>query len=92
MESIFRKRLFGGEIEFIIYGESYEKVQKIIDEIYIEALKFQKIFNFFDETSELSQLNKKRKMKVSKDLLHVLRKAIQFSKITNGKYDITFLK
>lgn len=85
----FKKKLFGGEIEFVIYNSDMANTTKITEEAYKEALRLQKIFNFFDENSELSVLNKKRKMKVSAELLHVLKKALNASKLTCGRYDLT---
>lgn len=86
----FIKKLFGGEIQFVIYSEETEsEIEKIIGEAYSEALRLQKIFNFFDKDGELSELNRLRKMKVSKELFSVLAMALRFSKITNGKYDVS---
>jgi thiamine biosynthesis lipoprotein len=88
----FKKNLFGKEIEVQIYDFYYENPHDLIKEFYEEALRLQKIFNFFDEKSELSRLNKKHKMKVSKELMHVLKKSLKFSEITSGKYNPTIGK
>lgn len=88
----FKKRLFGKEIEIIVYDAEREIAGDIIEEAYKEALKLQKKFNFFDEESELSILNKKRKLSVSDELLKVIKRGLEFSKITNGKYDIAIGK
>jgi thiamine biosynthesis lipoprotein len=87
-----KKELFGKEIE-VLLPEVEEKVaEEIIDEMYLEALRLQKIFNIYDKDSELSKLNKKRKLKVSEELLEVLVYALKFCKLTNGKYDISIGK
>ena len=88
----FKKELFGKEIEIIIYDVDIEIARDIIEEAYKEALRLQKKFNFFDGESELSILNKKRKLKVSDELLKVIKRGLEFSKITNGKYDIAIGK
>jgi thiamine biosynthesis lipoprotein len=88
---VFRKPLFGKEIEVVVYNVD-KNVKKVLNEMYSEALRLQKIFNFFDEESELSILNKKRKLKVSPELLYVLKNALKFSNFTKGKYDISFGK
>ena len=88
-ETRFRKKLFGGDVNFVIYSEkSIEELKKIMDETYTEALRLQKIFNFFDPESELSTLNSKRQMKVSRELFQVIETALKFSDLTNGKYNI----
>ena len=91
----FNLKLFGGKIKIIVYTpkkDSQIKTKEIVQKGYIEALRLQKIFNFFDEESELSLLNSKRKLKVSKDLLSVIKKALEFSYLTNGEYDISLGK
>jgi thiamine biosynthesis lipoprotein len=89
METLSIKRsLFGKEVEFILYDVDKFMAEPIIDLAYNEGLRLQKIFNFYDEKSELFILNKKRKLKVSKELLELLLKAIKFSKL-NPEYDIT---
>ncbi len=88
-EAIFRYKLFGGEISVIVYDfPDKEKLEKIMGEFYSEALRWQKIFSFYDVESELSMLNKKRKMAVSDDLLRVVKKGLKFSEMTKGRYDI----
>ncbi|HVY01396.1 MAG TPA: FAD:protein FMN transferase [Candidatus Nanoarchaeia archaeon] len=88
-EIVFRYKLFGGEIEVVIYNSKGFIVQDIMKDFYKEALRLQNIFNFYDKNSELSILNKKREMTVSRELLKVIEKAIEFSKVTNGKYDVS---
>lgn len=82
----FNKKLFGGEIGIIVYNPP-DKIKEIIEGMYSEALRLQKIFNFFDPESELAILNKKRQMKVSKELLQVLKKSLKFAEFTGGRYD-----
>lgn len=91
-EIVFKKKLFGGEIEFVVYDASEIIAREIIEEAYSEGLRLQKIFNFYDEKSELSKLNKARKKRVSKDLLGIIKKSLEISKITNGAYDVTLGK
>jgi len=82
----FEKEIFGGKIQIIVYNPP-ENAKEILEDFYEEALRLQKIFNFFDGESELSRLNKKRQTKVSSELLKVLKKSLKFAKLTNGKYD-----
>jgi FAD:protein FMN transferase len=91
-ETIFSRKLFGDEIRIMVYDTYTEKIKETLEQSYIEALRLEKVFNFFDKTSELSKLNNKRKMKVSLDLLRVIKKALAFSKQTRGRYDIALGK
>jgi thiamine biosynthesis lipoprotein len=81
-----KKKLFSGTIEIFIY-ETKSKKNNLINDAYNEGKRLEKIFNFFDKQSELSILNKKRKMKVSEDILKVLKLAIKLAKETCGEYD-----
>ncbi len=83
---IFEKELFGGKIQIIVYNPS-ENTKRMVNKMYQEALRLQKIFNFFDKESELSRLNEKRKMQVSPELIEVLKKSMEFAKLTEGKYN-----
>jgi FAD:protein FMN transferase len=88
----FERKLFGKTIRIIFYDVPKELAQLLFEEAYEEALRLERIFNFFDEESELSQLNKKRKMKVSPELLEVISKALKYCEKTNGEYDISIGK
>ncbi len=84
--------LFGKEIEIRFYDLNLETAKRVFEKTYLEALRLQRVFNFFDDGSELSKLNRKRKAKVSKDLLNVITDSLKFSEMTKGEYDITLGK
>lgn len=82
-------KLVGGMIEATIYGIEEQLSELIFEEFYLEALRLQKIFNFFDPKSELNVLNNKREIIASEELLEVIKFSIPFCKLTKRKYDIT---
>ncbi len=88
METKRKMRLLGGEIEIAIYGADRMLADIHLDELYGRGLEMQKIFNFFDPKSELSRLNRKRKLEVSQELKEVLEKATEYCRMTNGNYDV----
>jgi len=90
--TFFEKPLFGKNIEIIVYGIDKYLAESILEDAYTKALRLQKIFNFFDDSSELSKLNKERSLKVSNELLKVINIALIYCKETNGEYDITLGK
>ena len=93
MEDIqFKKDLFGGDILILVYNTDRKIAEDILSETYEEALRLQRIFNFYDKGSELSKLNQKRRLKVSEDLLKIIKKALEISNLTDSKYDITLGK
>lgn len=85
----FKKNLFGKEIEIVIFGEDEKKIEKAADSAHKEALRLHKIFNFYDEESELSKLNRERKIIASQELLELITKAEVMKELTEGSYDVT---
>lgn len=84
--------LLGGKVSLVIYDVDEIMLGGIFDDIFIEGLRLQKIFNFYDENSELSRLNALRKMAVSPELLEVMHRAFAYAEITEGKYDVSMGK
>jgi len=91
-ELVFSKKLFGGKIDIIFWDIGFGHASKIVKIAYKESLRLQKIFNFYDPKSEISILNKKRKLNVSNEFLELLNKALFLCKETNGQYDISLGK
>jgi thiamine biosynthesis lipoprotein len=93
MEEIHvKKKLFGSEVEFIVYDVEENIAKEIVEEAYEEGVRLQKIFNFYDNKSSLSVLNSKRKMKMPEEFIEVLKMALKMCKETNGLYDISLGK
>jgi FAD:protein FMN transferase len=84
--------LFGGQIGITLYDVEGSPADLLMNKLYSEALRLNKIFSFFDEKSELSLLNRKRKLKASKELLEVVKMALPYCKMTSGAYDISLGK
>ena len=74
------------------FGMELREVGKLMRQFYAEALRLQKIFNFYDSDSELSRLNSRREMKASRELREVIKMALEFSSLTDGEYDISLGK
>jgi thiamine biosynthesis lipoprotein len=84
--------LFGGTIEIVLYHLDEVAAAPIVEDIYREAKRLEKIFNFFDPQSELSRLNKKREIKASDEFIKVIGAALSYCRLTNGAYDISLGK
>jgi FAD:protein FMN transferase len=89
---LVKKPLFGKEVEFFLPDTDKTLTMPLIEEAYGKGVMLSKIFNFYDKKSELSLLNKKRKLEVSNELLEVIKKSLKMSKETKGAYDISFGK
>jgi FAD:protein FMN transferase len=88
---IYKKPMFGESVEIILDLEPV-LAEEFVDIACKEGTRLSKIFNFYDESSELSELNKKRKLAVSDELLTVIKTALKYSEMTKGNYDITLGK
>ncbi len=90
MQTQRKEKLFGGEVGVVVFEN--DMADAVIDNAFIEGLFLQKIFNYYDKNSELNRLNSKRELKVSDELLLVIKKALELSELTHGDYDVTLGK
>lgn len=89
MNTEIRFPLFGKEIVIGFDDVDEGRLAQYQEAIVAEALRLQKIFNFYDEESELSRLNRERSIFASPELLEVTRTALTYCELSGGKYDIT---
>lgn len=82
-------KLFGKEADIYIYDVDKVLGEEAADEAFREGVHLHKVFNYYDETSELSKLNRKRSILASDELLKVMKKALDMCKLTKGQYDIS---
>lgn len=69
-----------------------EDVEKAIDATFSEIERLEALMSGFKEGSDVDRINKSagiRPVKVDKDVLKVILKAIEISEMTNGAFDIT---
>lgn len=85
-------KLMGEELRIVLYEIDEVIADVFFDDIKKEAIRLERIFNLYDEKSELSMLNNKRKITPSKELFEVIKKSADYSRLTKGKYDITMGK
>ncbi len=57
--------------------------------VFDEFRRLDKVFNLFDEHSELAQLNRKGELVVSEDLFRVLEMSREFYQATSGVFDVS---
>ena len=81
--------LFGAAVEFVLDDVDDDLASSVIDAAYEEGLRLSRIFNLFDERSELSHLNARRKLRVSPEFFEVLEPALAMAERTRGRYDVT---
>ncbi len=54
-----------------------------------EIERLEKLFNRFDSNSEISKLNREGETEVSRETLDLIKRSLEFSKLTEGAFDIT---
>ncbi len=77
--------IMGTTIEISIYPSD----EKALEEAFNEIKKVDKLMSTYKEDSEVSSLNRQGEMEVSSETLEVIKKALEFSRITKGAFDIT---
>ena len=79
---------FDTVVSLTVYGTDDRKV---IDELFNECRRYEKIFSTTDKESELYRINESREksIAVSKDMYDCMSEALSYSRATNGAYDIT---
>lgn len=65
--------------------------ESILDNAFLLIKSLEKKFSIYIEDSEVSQLNRNKKIKVSDEMKHVIEKSIHISQLTTGAFDITVL-
>ena len=86
------KYVMGTVFEIAAYAESSEKASAAIDNAFQEIVRMDDLMSNFKPESELSRLNRSahfHTQKVPPDLYRVIEQAVQFSRLSSGKFDIT---
>ncbi|MBU0650853.1 FAD:protein FMN transferase [bacterium] len=63
--------------------------KEAINAAFEEIKKVEKIANNFDPESEVSLLNKNGKLKVSYDMINLIKESVKYYNLSNGAFDIT---
>jgi thiamine biosynthesis lipoprotein len=75
-----------------IYSDSKQKANTAVDSAFKELDRLGRLLNFYSEDSEVSMINRYsgiKPVKVSKETLEVIDKALAISRSTDGAFDIT---
>ncbi len=86
------KYVMGTVFEIAAYAESSEKGSAAIDKAMQEIVRMDDLMSNYKPESALSRLNRSahfHPQKVPPDLYRVIEQAVQFSKLSGGKFDIS---
>lgn len=82
--------LMGTFVKITVYCKDQAQASKAIDSAFKEIKKVDRLMSTYKKNSEVSRLNSNGYLDfVSSDLVYVLRKARQYSEMSDGAFDIT---
>ncbi|MEL1242145.1 FAD:protein FMN transferase [Flavobacterium flavipallidum] len=93
---VLRKRttmLMGGRFDISIVDKDSLSAEKNIDTIIGEISRIENLISDWKPTSQISQVNQNagiQAVKVDKEVFELTKRALHFSEITNGAFDISF--
>ncbi|MDR7370359.1 FAD:protein FMN transferase [Flavobacterium aquidurense] len=93
---VLRKRttlLMGGRFDITIVAQDSLTAENSIDEIIAEITRIENLISDWKPTSQVSEVNQNagiRPVKVDKEVFELAQRALHFSEITNGAFDISF--
>ncbi|NPV14534.1 FAD:protein FMN transferase [candidate division WOR-3 bacterium] len=80
---------FGSYIRICARGKTKEETDKAVHRAFAEMQRLDTLWSIFFDKSEVAQLNRLRKMLVSKETRDLIVKGIAMGEETNGAFDIT---
>ena len=87
-----KKYIMGTVFEIAAYDQSSEHASNAIEKAFQEVVRLDDLLSDYKPDSALSKLNRSahyHEVAVSPDLYRVIEKAVQFSRLSEGKFDIS---
>ena len=87
-----KKYLMGTVFEIVAYGESLPRVSDAVDKALEEMARLDDVMSDYKADSALSRLNRSahfRAETVPPDLYRIIEESLQYSRLSDGKFDIT---
>ncbi|MEZ0130045.1 FAD:protein FMN transferase, partial [Flavobacterium sp. LBUM151] len=93
---ILRKRttlLMGGRFDISIVAKDSITAENSIDTVIAEITRIENLISDWKPTSQVSEVNRNAgiaPVKVDREVFELTQRALRFSKITNGSFDVSF--
>jgi thiamine biosynthesis lipoprotein len=87
-----KKYLMGTVFDIVAYGESLPRVSDAVDKAFEEMAHIDDVMSDYKADSALSRLNRSAHFQaqtVPPDLYRVIEESLQYSRLSDGKFDIT---
>lgn len=87
---VWRGAALGGEARVSLYGADADAAGSALNSVANEIERLEKIFSLYREASELSRLNREKRLAMpSRDLVEVIHSALEWRGKTEGVFDPT---
>ena len=86
------KYVMGTVYEIAVYDDQPQRASQAIDKAFAEIVRLDAMLSNYKPDSDLSRLNRDahyRDVKVPMDLYRVIEESVRYSKVSDGKFDIT---
>ncbi len=86
------KYLMGTVYEIAVYDNQPQRASQAVDKAFAEIVRLDAMLSNYKPDSDLSRLNRDahyRAVKVPMDLYRVIEESVRYSKVSDGKFDIT---
>lgn len=86
-------KLMGSRFDLTVVAADEQKAQAYIDTAIVEITRIENVISEWIPTTEVSEVNRNagiKPVKVSKELFELTKRALHFSKISDGAFDISF--
>ncbi|MFQ5579469.1 MAG: FAD:protein FMN transferase [Nitrospiria bacterium] len=87
------RALMGTRVVIKAFGYDQNRIDQAIRAGFSEVVRLEKMMSNYIPTSELSRINQnagKAPVPVSRELFNLIRKAVDYSKLTEGAFDLSF--
>ncbi len=87
------RALMGTRVLIKVFGDDRSRIDQAIRAGFAEVVRLEKLMSNFIPESELSRINQNAgrvPVPVSRELFNLIRKAIDYSKLTDGAFDLSF--
>jgi thiamine biosynthesis lipoprotein len=85
------KIFMGTSVSITIFSEDAAKANHAIKSAYAKIAELEQLFSKYSSNGEIYRINQSQtdKVKISPTVFEVIKKAVEFGKISNGAFDIT---
>ncbi|MCX7732739.1 MAG: FAD:protein FMN transferase [candidate division WOR-3 bacterium] len=80
---------FGSYLRVLAAGKNEAAIRRAVDSVFVLCDYFNRLWSPFSESSEVNRLNRAGRLKVSEHTRRLIEQGLEFSRRTNGAFDIT---